>query len=191
MKTPELRILQASAISDLYIDIHYCLDVHESDLSWPSFVTISFFDLWMFRVNQDEITWPARRHRQINCYCADRSPLVQALPLITWSWLLLCFVEWDSLIIECKKVNQSRYRSGQAQRVLRKLRFPDFVITAQDGGRLSALRTGCLYPQEMFLVLISVRGWVDPRAIVRSEGFYVNEKFQWHHLESNQRISNL
>jgi hypothetical protein len=55
------------------------------------------------------------------------------------------------------KVKQSHYRPGQGQRVLRKLRFPDFVTTAQDGGRLSALRTGRLYPQYL-LVLISVRG---------------------------------
>jgi len=56
------------------------------------------------------------------------------------------------------KVKQSHYRPGQAQRVLRKLRFPDFVTTGQDSGRLSVLRTCRLYPQEILRVLISVRG---------------------------------
>jgi len=42
----------------------------------------------------------------------------------------------------CVCVYQYHYKPGQAQRVLRKLRFPDNVTAAQDGGRLSALRTG-------------------------------------------------
>jgi len=41
-----------------------------------------------------------------------------------------------------KKVSQSCYRPGQAQRVLRKwkLRFPDFMTMAQDGSKVVSLK---------------------------------------------------
>ena len=57
-----------------------------------------------------------------------------------------------------KKVKQSHYRPGQAQRVLRKLSFPDFVTTAQDGGNVVSLTHRPPLPQEIILVLNFVRG---------------------------------
>ena len=67
-------------------------------------------------------------------------------------------------------VKQSHYRPGQALG-FQEVEAPRF----QDNRhmkvvRLSPLRTGHLYPQEIFLVLISVRGWVSHRAMVRQEG---------------------
>ena len=67
-------------------------------------------------------------------------------------------------------VKQSHYRPGQA------LRFHEFEaprfqhIRLMKVVRLSAICTGHFYLQKTFLVLISVRGWVNPRALVRPEG---------------------
>jgi hypothetical protein len=53
----------------------------------------------------------------------------------------------------------------------RRLRFPDVLTTAQNGGKVVSLTHRPHLPQEILLVLISVRGCVDLKAKVRSEGF--------------------
>jgi hypothetical protein len=78
----------------------------------------------------------------------------------------LCFdvVKWpegrskDTNLIKCstssKKGKAIPLQAWTGPEGSRRLRLPDFKTI----GTLSALRTGRLYPQETFLVLISVRG---------------------------------
>jgi len=64
------------------------------------------------------------------------------------------------------KVNQSRYRPGVAQSVPGSYGSQISWQRHRMVLNLSASRNDRLYPQEIHLVLISVRGWVDPRAVM-------------------------
>ena len=88
-----------------------------------------------------------------------------------------CLPLWMKCVPVCVvKCYYSRYVSNPITGVDRPWGFQEVEAPRFEDNRhmnmvsLSAQRTGRLYPQEIFLVLISVRGWVNPRAILRPEG---------------------
>jgi hypothetical protein len=98
------------------------------------------------------------RHLQ-SCLSLSLKPQTDAV------WLVIC-LQYFCLIA---KVKQPHYRPWG----FHQFEVPKF----QDNlhmkvVKLSAPHTGGHYPQEIFLVLASVRCWVNPSAIVRSEGLW-------------------
>ena len=78
------------------------------------------------------------------------------------------------LQIGCRErvnVKQSHYMPGQVQRLPGGWGSQISRQSAHEGAKVvSPTHRPPLSPQEIFLVFISLRGWVDPRAIVRPEG---------------------
>jgi hypothetical protein len=71
---------------------------------------------------------------------------------------------WD------KTLKESRNRPDVAQRVPGGLGSQISWHSAREGGEVVSLAHRPPLPPAMFLVLIFTRGWVDPKAMVRSEG---------------------
>jgi hypothetical protein len=85
------------------------------------------------------------------------------------NWNCVYYLE-EFQCLKGKKVKLSMYRPWRplGLRELRLLPFQTF--SSHMVARSSDLHAGRFLPPGKFLVLISVRGWVDPRAIMRMEG---------------------
>jgi hypothetical protein len=114
----------------------------------------------------DQVDEPAplmwrRRCRQCKAFVEEcrREP---------WLWVEFVLRQWYRSEISS---HQFHYRPGQAHRVPEVwVRVPDFkTISTRRWQGCQPYPPAAFSPQEIFLVLISVRGWVNPRAIVRSE----------------------
>jgi hypothetical protein len=107
---------------------------------------------------------------QMFMLCSDKSNRILWVEMCENLSLLLFWVLHTPFMRKCKvKVKQSHYRPWGYQEV----EVPKILRqSARKCGKVVSPTHRPPLPQEIFLLLISVRGWVDLRAIVRPEGLY-------------------
>jgi hypothetical protein len=78
-----------------------------------------------------------------------------------WSLCLISVVAGVNFVAQCitRKGKAVPLQAWSGPEGSKKLRFPDYMTTAQYGGKVVSLTYRPPVPQEMPLVLISVRGW--------------------------------
>ena len=88
-------------------------------------------------------------------------------------WINLCMYVCMSVCIHVRmnvKVKQSHYRPGQDLGVPGGWGSQISIQSAHEGGKVVSATHRPPLTRKTFLVLISVRGWVNPTAIVRPKG---------------------
>ena len=90
---------------------------------------------------------------------------------------------------EKKKVKAVPLQAWSGPQGFKKLRFPDFMTTAQDGGKFVSLTHRPPLPQETHLVLISVRGCVECRGNESSNIHDIEHNYVWAWRELPLRVT--
>ena len=98
-------------------------------------------------------------HRELLCHLLKTIYLIKVVNMV-------------STAVTSYKIMKSLYRAGQALRVPGSRGSQISRHSSHDGGKVVSPtpRPPLPPPQEIFLVLISARGYINPRAIVRPEG---------------------